>query len=163
MFAGRHSVSITGSNWCLSEQLGNHTTFKNFNFRTIHRRVWDPGTYRQCCYLLHKFHLHHLWLRFTGDGHACQWCTSRKSPSETLSTRFSIIQAQFSLFLLDEQQMMCAVSLKEGWYTWKTSFVRYSSTFLFFLFAWLLFIDFYLFLNILTPSIISLNKNNILK
>lgn len=77
MFAGRHPVSIIGSNWCLSEQLGNHTTLKSFNFRTIHCTVWDPGTYRQCCHLLHKSHLHHLRLCFTGDGRARQWCTSR--------------------------------------------------------------------------------------
>lgn len=131
MFAGRHPVSIIGSNWCLSEQLGNHTTLKSFNFRTIHCTVWDPGTYRQCCHLLHKSHLHHLRLRFTEMAVPANDALPGASPSEALSTGFSIIQAQPSLSRVDEQQMLCAVSLKEGWCTWKTNNVRYSSTFLF--------------------------------
>lgn len=115
MFAGRHSVSIIGSNWCLSEQLGNHTTLRNVNFRTIHCTVWDPGTYRQCCHLLHKSHLRHLWLRFTGDGRACQWCTSRSKSFRSIE-RWVFYNSSTALFV------------SPGWCTWKTSNVRHSST-----------------------------------
>lgn len=107
MFAGRHSVSITGIKQSLSEQLGSHITPQKINFRTKAQcETWGPTDNGVSFYINFIFTTPH---KLQSRWPCMPRCTSGSKPLRALDTSFSITQEDFFVSLWWAAGEVCCV------------------------------------------------------